>query len=286
MFTDVEIYLINNLFNYVSFSKNNTFEEKYELLKEKINKYLTKEYLESIYYDIVNIFDLESEYEAKRVIKNILYYYYLENNNDNIDYLIDKFLTDEKFGIKMIKNFYLSIFKMERVKKSENQLINQNPNKFNNIQYLKQKIESLNDKLRNSAQSLFFMCMHFTGNMFEASKLFKNSLLNKSKYNPEDFIFLKNYYPYFVKLMYTDLYEYTLFDTDPEAKKINKMILNILNNKDFDYNNPSLLKEEYLLVYMIVLKDSLQRKENRENLNGHNLKLVKKNNPLYMFDEF
>ncbi|MGN1379842.1 MAG: hypothetical protein ACI4XR_05605 [Bacilli bacterium] len=282
MFTDVEVFLINNLFNYVSFGKKNTFDEKYEFLKEKINKYLTREYLENVYYDIVNMYDLDSEYEAKRIIKNILYYYYLDNQNINedINYLIEKFLDDEKFGISIIKKFYILIFKLEYVKKIENRLNKQKPSKYNEILYLKQKIESLNDKIRSSVQSLFLICIKYSNNLFD------KATVNNAIKNSDDFIFLKNYYPYFVKLMYTDLYEYTLFDTDPEAKKINNMILKILNNQECDFNNPDLLKEEYLMLYMIILKDNMQRKENRKNLNGQNLKLVRKNNPLYMFDEF
>lgn len=282
MFTDVEVFLINNLFNYVSFGKKNTFDEKYEFLKEKLSKYLTREYLENVYYDIVNMYDLDSEYEAKRIIKNILYYYYLDNQNINedINYLIEKFLDDEKFGISIIKKFYILIFKLEYVKKIENRLNKQNPSKYNEILYLKQKIESLNDKIRSSVQSLFLICIKYSNNLFD------KATVNNAIKNSDDFIFLKNYYPYFVKLMYTDLYEYTLFDTDPEAKKINNMILKILNNQECDFNNPDLLKEEYLMLYMIILKDNMQRKENRKNLNGQNLKLVRKNNPLYMFDEF
>ena len=85
--------------------------------------------------------------------------------------------------------------------------------------------------------------------------------------------------------MYTDIYEYTSFDDDKDAKILNNSVSNILEDENIDFNDPKYLDEKYLLIYIAILNKNIERKEIRNYLSEDNLVLIRKNNPLYMFDE-
>ena len=123
MFTNFELYLIDSLYSFVSDDcKTIDFEYQYIFIKNDLNSYINHTSLENVYYDIICTYDIDDINKAKNMIKNILYYYFLANPNEslNIDLLVNKFLSDEEFGIKVLKTFYLAIFNLNQLEIMEN----------------------------------------------------------------------------------------------------------------------------------------------------------------------
>ena len=289
MFTNFELYLIDSLYSYVSHDlETSDFEYQYEFIKKNLYSYINYTSLENVYYDIICTYDMDDINKAKNMIKNILYYYFLSNPNEslNIDLLVNKFLSDEEFGIKVIKTFYLAIFNLKQLEIIENNYKKLNSNKYKIIKYLKYEIESLNDKIRFNTKIFFNLLSIISNNIYTKTLIFKINLLSDNNLiEHESLTFLKTYYPYFVRLMYTDIYEYTSFDNDKDAKIVNNSVLNILEDENINFNDPKYLDEKYLLIYIAILNKNFERKEIRNYLSEDNLVLIRKNNPLYMFDE-
>ena len=289
MFTNFELYLIDSLYSYISHDlETSDFEYQYEFIKKNLYSYINYTSLENVYYDIICTYDMDDINKAKNMIKNILYYYFLSNPNEslNIDLLVNKFLSDEEFGIKVLKTFYLAIFNLNQLEIMENNYKKLNSNKYNIIKYLKYEIESLNDKIRFNTKIFFNLLSIISNNIYTKTLIFKINLLSDNNLiEHESLTFLKTYYPYFVRLMYTDIYEYTSFDNDKDAKIVNNSVLNILEDENINFNDPKYLDEKYLLIYIAILNKNLERKEIRNYLSEDNLVLIRKNNPLYMFDE-
>ena len=289
MFTNFELYLIDSLYSFVSDDLDTSdFEYQYIFIKNDLNSYINHTSLENVYYDIICTYDIDDINKAKNMIKNILYYYFLANPNEslNIDLLVNKFLSDEEFGIKVLKTFYLAIFNLNQLEIMENNYKKFNSNKYNIVKYLKYEIGSLNDKIRFNIKFIFNLLSVISNNIYTKTLILKIILLSDNNLIEfESLTFLKAYYPYFVRLMYTDIYEYTSFDDDKDTKIINNSVSNILEDENIDFNNPKYLNEKYLLIYIAILNKNIERKEIRNYLSEDNLVLIRKNNPLYMFDE-
>ena len=289
MFTNFELYLIDSLYSYISHDlETSDFEYQYEFIKKNLYSYINYTSLENVYYDIICTYDIDDINKAKNMIKNILYYYFLANPNEslNIDLLVNKFLSDEEFGIKVLKTFYLAIFNLNQLEIMENNYKKFNSNKYNIVKYLKYEIGSLNDKIRFNIKLIFNLLSVISNNIYTKTLILKIILLSDNNLIEfESLTFLKAYYPYFVRLMYTDIYEYTSFDNDKDAKIVNNSVLNILEDENINFNDPKYLDEKYLLIYIAILNKNIERKEIRNYLSEDNLVLIRKNNPLYMFDE-
>ena len=76
------------------------------------------------------------------------------------------------------------------------------------------------------------------------------------------------------------------FKTDRLVRGQTALLTNIINDIPEPIGDcPKYLDEKYLLIYIAILNKNIERKEIRNYLSEDNLVLIRKNNPLYMFDE-
>ena len=95
--------------------------------------------------------------------------------------------------------------------------------------------------------------------------------------------------PYLANIIYSDLFEHLSLVNDKEIVEIKNMIKYIILNRD-NFETEVLLRKEILKLYVSLNMDNYKRKEARKKFSEEDFslirKIIKKNNPLYLLDEF
>jgi hypothetical protein len=95
-------------------------------------------------------------------------------------------------------------------------------------------------------------------------------------------IFLKDYYPFVIRLIYSDVYEMLLLMNagNPKVEHLKKFIEMMIQKKDFALHSEHATENTAIFQFFYRV-DDLQRIRFRENINQEQVKQLRKIYPLY-----
>ena len=283
MFSEAQSYLIKTLLdkNNISVFSFANSKDLISFLKKNIDKLLNENIIDSLYEDIKNSLFNESAKLYDSVINEMYYVFYLTNNFKIDDYK-NLFLESIIFGKDIINVYFKNFLNENKLSKKENSL--KGDEYFEkNIKSLRWDIIFLNDLLKSKLINLVLkyslMCPGEN-----ASNLIYNAI--KEKNNDEDIVFINNYFEYFLKVMYCDICEVLSLSNDNEGKCAFIASKKVLETFDNYKVHDILFDKNIFSLYLNIILDINRRKEARSKLSRELKKVIKKNNPLYLLDEF
>ncbi len=283
MFSEAQSYLIKTLLdkNNISIFSFANSKDLTSFLKKNIEKLLNENVIDSLYKDIKNSLFNESEKLYRSVINEMYYVFYLTNNFKIDDYK-NLFLDSKIFGKDIINVYFKNFLNEDTLSKKENSL---KGDKYfeKNIKSLRWDILFLNDLLKDKLINLVlkYSLMCHGENV---SDLIYNAI--KEKNNDEDIVFINNYFEYFLRVMYCDMCEVLSLSNDNEGKCAFIATKKILETFDTYKMHDILFDKNIFCLYLNIILDIKRRKDARSKLSRDLKKIIKKNNPLYLLDEF
>lgn len=284
-----ERYLINTFLETTNIDivDINKFNDKLSLF---IKKLMNAERLEYVAGEITDFANFESMKEAKKIVDVLYYYYLLFNSNVEInkkDDYFNRFLNDKNYALFLLNNYYSYALNKENNIATENKIKINNEDRFNKLNYYSYIAYGLNDYLKDILIEIYSkFSVADEDKLSNAIVRYLNGDINIIKNNEikEKLDIIKNIKPYFVKIMYTDLYELSI-NNDDNYDDSGEIIEKILESDRISFDEKELLNDRLLTTYFHYVFMLNERKNQRDKLNNNQLKLVRKHNPLYFLDE-
>ncbi len=267
----------------VSFTDFSSFEELFDFFRSNDDSMALYQKLRELYLD-------EDPYAIKNMIKTCYYYYLLKYPNAaklSEEELVNKFISDMSFGLSIVDAYY-ELFFDKKTDDLESSLLNTKVYQESIAPY-RWEVRGINDYLRENVKSVFKFIMAFEGDAEESSivayDFIKGNATTANVFIKEKIDIIKTYFPYFVKIMYYDIYKYVSFREN--GTSLSEELYSIINDENINWSDPKLFDYQMFRVFIDFLKLSgKEREEVRDSLTSMQRKLILNNVPLSALDEF
>lgn len=245
-----------------------------------------------LYERLCTLYFNEDRYSVKNMIKTIYYYYLLKfPDADKLpdEDLINKFISNKVFGLQAINTYYELFFDKEKVATIEKSMTNSKIYQKAIIPY-KWEVRGINDFLRENVKSIFNFVLVFEGNREDAAKVtydfINGSATTANTFLQEKIKIIRAYFPYFVKIMYYDIYKYVSFK-ETNGTQLTDELYSIIANTNINWLDYKLFDYDIFKLFIDFLGLSGKEREDvTDSLTSMQRRLILDNVPLSALDEF
>lgn len=268
----------------VFFTDFTSFEELYDFFRNNDDS-------TGLYQKLCELYFNEDRYAVKNMVKTC-YYYYLINHprapKFSEEELVSKFISDKSFGVSIIDAYYELFFDKEQTSELESDLLGTKMYQESIAPY-KWEIRGINDYLREHVKSVFNFVFAFEDDKEKTLEVVYNFIKGTSTteniYIKEKIDIIRSYFPYFVKIMYYDIYKYVSFKE--AGTSLSKELYLIINDENINWSDPKLFDYDMFKMFIDFIRFSgKEREEAIKSLTSTQRRLILNNVPLSALDEF
>ncbi len=245
-----------------------------------------------LYDKLLSQYFNEDHFTTKNMIKTIYYYYllkYPDAEKLSEEDLVNKFISSKYFGLQIINAYYELFFDKEKVSVIEKSMINSKKYQKTIVPY-KWEVRGINDYLRENVKSLFNFILIFEGDRDEAASVtfdfIRGTAITTNDFIKEKIDIINAYFPYFVKVMYYDIYKYISF-REPNGTQLTEELYLIITNTNINWLDPKLFDYDVFRLFIDFLGlNGKEREDVKDSLTSMQRRLILDNVPFSALDEF